>query len=68
MLEVNPEGESPLEKFPDLFIPVTDYFEIDEIKKLVENMHKTQSDPNDFTLLVKSIRKLNASDSAYSNR
>jgi hypothetical protein len=69
MIESHPSCDSAFEKFYELFLPVTDYFEIDEIKKLVENMHNLQaSDPNDFVLLLKSIRKLNTNDSVYSNR
>jgi hypothetical protein len=70
MREANPIlDDNAFEKFHDLFLPVTDYFEIDDIKKLVENMHNVQpSDPNDFTLLVKSIRKLDSQDHAYADR
>jgi hypothetical protein len=58
-----------LEKFYSLFLPITDYFEIDEIKKLVENMHTISQDTNDFTLGVRSIRKINPNlNEAYTKR
>ena len=58
-----------LERYHELYLPVTDYFEIDEITKLVENMHNRSQDINDFTLLVRSIRKINPDlNEAYTKR